>query len=203
VRAAVLDATVSVLLDQGIDALTIAAIAERAGVHETTVYRRWGTKTSLVLDAVLSTTKLEIPAPDTKSLRGDLLALLGAVAAFAASPVGEILLRIALRPDLPEYDAARTTFWAERYKVASAVLERAEARGELRPGIDRRLAYQMLIGPMHEQLLMMREPLHDRFAEDVVDLLLSGIAVEHARPARKGTRAGEFEVRAAQRGSPT
>ena len=87
--------------------------------------------------------------------------------------------------------------------MASAVLERAEARGELRPGIDRRLAYQMLIGPMHEQLLMMREPLHDRFAEDVVDLLLSGIAVEHARPARKGTRAGEFEVRAAQRGSPT
>lgn len=179
-RAAVLDATVSVLHDRGIDALTIAAIAERAGVHETTVYRRWGTKTNLVLDAVLSTTELQIPAPDTKSLRGDLLALLGAVAAFAASPLGETLLRIALRPDLPEYDAARATFWAERYKVASAVLERAEARGELRPGVDRRLAYQMLIGPMHEQLLVTREPLHDRFAEDVVDLLLSGIAAERA-----------------------
>ena len=80
VHTAVLAATIDVLLDRGIDGLTIAEIAERAGVHETTVYRRWGTKANLALEAVLSTSILEIPAPNTNSLRGDLLALLHGVA---------------------------------------------------------------------------------------------------------------------------
>jgi AcrR family transcriptional regulator len=180
VHTAVLAATIDVLLDRGIDGLTIAEIAERAGVHETTVYRRWGTKANLALEAVLSTSILEIPAPNTNSLRGDLLALLRGVATFARTPLGEILLRIALRQDLPEYDDARATFWAERYKVAYAALERAEARGELRPGVDYRLTYQMLIGPLHEQLLVAKEPLYDGFLESVVDQLLTGIATGHA-----------------------
>lgn len=70
-----LAATVDVLLDGGLETFSIAEIARRAGVHETSIYRRWGTRAALALDAVLDTTETEIPAPDTGSLRGDLSAL--------------------------------------------------------------------------------------------------------------------------------
>ena len=183
-RAAVLRATVDALLDHGYDALSIGEIARRAGVHETSIYRRWGNKTSLALDAVLSRSHAAIPAPDTGSLRGDLLALLHGIAAFNNTPLGELLVRMALTHGGPEYEAARKQFWAERFAIASLVLDRAEERGELRPGADRLLTFETLIGPLHVRRLLTREPLDDSFLEGVVDLLLAGIAEQRA-PAQK------------------
>jgi AcrR family transcriptional regulator len=180
VRAAVLQATVDALLTDGIDALLIADIAERAGVHETSIYRRWGTKANLALEAVLYRVDLEIPVPDTGSLREDLLVLLREIGAFAGTPLGETLVRIALRHDLPEYEQARELFWTARLALGSTVLERAEARGELRGGVDHTITLETLIGPLYLRLLLTREPVDDDFLQEVVDLLLSGIAVAPA-----------------------
>ena len=117
-----------------------------------------------------------IPAPDTGSVRDDLLALLGSIAAFITTPVGEMLLRLALRNDLPEDRTARERFWAERFTTGQTVLERAQARGELRPGLDYRLTIETLIGAIYVRLLLTREPIDDTLTEHVVDLILAGIA---------------------------
>jgi len=175
VRAAVLRATLEALLAGEADDLSIRDIAERAGVHETSIYRRWGTKANLILDAVASETQAAIPAPDTGSLREDLLALLGSIAAFITTPVGEMLLRLALRNDLPEDRTARERFWAERFTTGQTVLERAQARGELRPGLDYRLTIETLIGAIYVRLLLTREPIDETLTEHVVDLILAGI----------------------------
>jgi AcrR family transcriptional regulator len=182
VRAAVLLATLDALLAGGADDLSIRDVAQRAGVHETSIYRRWGTRANLILDAVLSEIQAAVPVPDTGSLRGDLLALLAAIAAFITTPVGELLLRLALRNDLPEDQAARERFWTERFLTGQTVLERAQARGELRPGLDHRLTIQTLIGALYVRLLLTREPVDDPLAEQVVDLILAGIAAPGARP---------------------
>ncbi|MFF0725242.1 TetR/AcrR family transcriptional regulator [Streptomyces sp. NPDC004134] len=175
VRAAVLQATVDVVLERGADALSIAEVAQRAGVHETSIYRRWGTKSALALDAVLDRTAADLPTPDTGSLRTDLLALLHDTAAFVRTPLGGLLLRMAVQEDLAEYEAARDQFWTTRFAVGATVLDRAESRGELRPGVDRRLAFEALTGPLHTRLLLTRAPLDDAFLEGTVDLLLTGI----------------------------
>ena len=133
VRAAVLRATLDALLACGADDLSIRDVAQRAGVHETSIYRRWGTRANLILNAVLSEIQAAVPAPDTGSLRGDLVALLSAIAAFVTTQVGQLLLRLALRDDLPEDHDARERFWAERFTTGQTVLQRAQARGELRP----------------------------------------------------------------------
>jgi AcrR family transcriptional regulator len=180
VRTAVLTATVDVLCESGFDALSVREIAERAGVHESSIYRRWGTKADLVSDALASRMGLEVPTPDTGSLREDLLALLRALAAFIGTPLGENVVRMALRRDLPDSDAARDRFWTDRFTRGSVILDRAEARGELRPGIDRFLTLETLVGPLYLRLLLTREPLNEAIIENVVDLILTGIAAERA-----------------------
>ena len=147
----------------------------------TSIYRRWGDKTGLALDAVLSTNHAAIPAPDTGSLPGDLVALLRGITAFNTSPLGELLVQMALTRGAPEFEAARSQFWAGRLAVASLVLDRAEERGELRPGLERLLVSEALIGPLHVRRQLTKQPLDDGFAGSVVDLLLAGIAA-HRQP---------------------
>jgi AcrR family transcriptional regulator len=175
VRAAVLRATLDALLDSPAGELSIRDVAQRAGVHETSIYRRWGTRANLILDAVLSEIQAAVPAPDTGSLRGDLVALLASIAAFISTPVGRLLLRLALRDDLPEDHAARERFWAERFTTGQRVLQRAQARGELRSGLDCRLIIETLIGALYVRLLLTREPVDDTVLAHLVDLVLAGI----------------------------
>jgi AcrR family transcriptional regulator len=175
VRAAVLRATLDALLSCSADDLSIREVAQRAGVHETSIYRRWGTRADLILDAVLSEIQAAVPPPDTGSLRGDLLALLGSIAAFISTPTGQVLLHLAVKDDLPEDQGVRERFWAERFTTGQQVLHRAEARGELRPGLDYRLTIETLIGALCVRVLLTREPLDDTVIERIVDLVLTGL----------------------------
>jgi AcrR family transcriptional regulator len=188
VHAAVLEATADVLFDSGFDALLVREVAERADVHESSIYRRWGTKENLVVDALLSRLGQEVPTPDTGSLREDLLVALRAVKAFLGTPLGENLVRMALRQDIfSKSDHAR--YWTDRFTRASAILDRAEARGELRPGVDRFLTIETLIGPLYFRFLLTREPLDDDVVETIVDLVLTGIAVERPPASQPSPRA--------------
>jgi AcrR family transcriptional regulator len=63
VRRAVLEAAADELLEVGFERLSVASVAQRAGVHHTTIYRRWETKSRLVLDAVLELTRERWGAP--------------------------------------------------------------------------------------------------------------------------------------------
>jgi AcrR family transcriptional regulator len=164
VRAAALTATVDVLFESGFDTLSIREIAKRAGVHVSSIYRRWGTKAELVSDALASRMGLEVPTPDTGSLREDLLTLLRAAAAFISTPLGENLVRMALRRDLPDSDTVRDRFWTDRFTRGSVILDRA---------------LETLVGPLYLRLLLTREPLNETIIENVVDLMLTGIAAEH------------------------
>ena len=177
VREAVLDATIEVALARGVDAMSIREIADRAGVHETSVYRRWGSAANLALDALLSRLDSEVPVPDTGSLRADLVALLGEIAGFTATPLGEMALRAGLRMDLDaEFEAARADFWGTRFRILAEVLARAERRGELRPGLSYRLIWESMLGALHARWLLSGAPVPEGFSADIADLLLLGIA---------------------------
>ncbi len=175
VRAAVLAATAQALLKHGLDGLSVADVAGRAGVHEVSIYRRWGTRANLALDAVLAEISTAVPEPDTGSLRGDLRVLLHEIRELITSPLGQVLLQLAVRPGLGEYEPARDAFWAARLAVADRVLQRAESRGELLPGVDRHVAAETLVAPLSLRMLLTREPLDDAFIETVVDLVTGGI----------------------------
>src|SRR3954451_1606179 len=177
VRAAVLQGALDELVERGYAELSLDAVARRADVHKPTVYRRWGTRESLVLELMRERAAQEVPVPDTGSLRGDLLALATSAAGIAASPPIEAVVRAtigALRHD-PALGEIAARFWAERMTIDGEVVARAIERGEAPAGTDGRLVIEAVLGPVHLRLLAGGVKADKKFIEDVVDLVVRGL----------------------------
>ncbi|WP_326763794.1 TetR/AcrR family transcriptional regulator [Streptomyces sp. NBC_01591] len=176
VRKAVLDATLDALTEGGTTRFSFADVAKRAGVNETSLYRRWRTRENLLIDALLAASDRHIPVPDTGSVREDLLAFATLVADYLNSPLGAVLAHVAVIPvEDAEIAKARETFWRSRIELAAVMIERGIARGELRAGTDPRVALEALIAPLHSRVLLSREPLDEDLPRILVDLVLDGL----------------------------
>jgi AcrR family transcriptional regulator len=177
VHQAVLQATVQTVAERGADAVNIAEIARQAGVHDTSIYRRWPTKEHLIFDSLLDYSVAQLPIPDTGTLRADLLAFACLIAGYAATPIGQALLKaMAVTDDDAALAAGRAQFWQFRLDQARAMIDRAITRGELRADTDPALAIELLIAPLHFRLLLSRQPIDERISGQLIDLLLNGLA---------------------------
>ncbi len=176
VRASVLEATQYLLDTLGMDVFTVAAVAERASVHETSIYRRWGTRENLMLDALLSTVHDRLPVPDTGSLREDLTAYATSLATHLQSPSGLAMNRaLAASGDSPDVTDARTRFWDTRYTLSSQIITRAIARGELPPDTDVRMALEIVLAPLHMRALLTRDPIDPALPSRLVNAVLTAL----------------------------
>jgi AcrR family transcriptional regulator len=176
VREAVLAATSEVLAEDGYEHLSVETVASRAGVHKTTVYRRWPSKAELVADATRERSRQLVPIPDTGSLAGDLRALARAIAANIGSEAGTRLTRtlVAAASTSDDVADAYADFWSERFALTGAIVDRAVERGELPPGTDRRLVIESLIGPMYVRLLLTRDPVDRAYADRIAAFVTAG-----------------------------
>jgi AcrR family transcriptional regulator len=173
VRTAVLEATTALLAELGYAELTHERVAARAGVHKTTIYRRWPTKEALVMDTIRERSRVAVPVPDTGTLAGDLTALARSVAANVGSAEGTRIARTLVAASATStevWDDARE-FWDERFAMCAPIIERAIARGELDPSTDPRLLIEMLIGPLYVRVLLTGEPVTKKLGEAVATFL--------------------------------
>ncbi|MFC9472421.1 MULTISPECIES: TetR/AcrR family transcriptional regulator [Nocardia] len=170
VRDAVLTATLEQVTEHGIEGLTIGDVAARAGVAETTIYRRWGTRTALIAEAVTELAAVGNPAPDTGSLRSDLAVLAGQVSDLISRPGMARLVgtTVALSSD-PEVDAARRKFWNDRFERSSQVITNAVARGELPASVNPRAVLETLSAPLYFRLLVGEQAIDDVFIARCID----------------------------------
>jgi AcrR family transcriptional regulator len=176
VQAAVFEAIFQLLEEGGYEMLSMASIAERSGVHETSLYRRWKTKEQLVLDAVNRRVAQEIPVPDTGALRSDLVAVLQSLQLFLQSRVGQAIFQTAVATlHLPELGAFRQEHWRQRRAHLQILFDRAIARRELSPQVDCQLLLETLSGIVYMRLFVVNEPVDEVFPEPIVDLILSGV----------------------------
>jgi AcrR family transcriptional regulator len=176
VRRSVIDATLALLVEAGLDKLTVADVAQRAGVHETSIRRRWSTKESLIGDALLNNSEQYLPIPDTGSLREDLVSFASELAAYVRTPLGRALLHAMTRTgEDPGLADARAAFWRARYELASAMIDRAIVRGEVPATVDGRLVLEALIAPLNFRALLTDEPPDEDYARQLADLVLDGI----------------------------
>ena len=159
VHQAVLQATID-LVDNpriGFGGLTMEAVARRAHVSKATLYRWWPSKAHLLLDAYLAKAHRDVPVPDTGDLFTDLQRHLGHVAyAFAHLGTGRTLAEILLAANLdPGFgEQFRATLLDDRRRTLRLILDRALARGEVRPDADIEVAIDMAYGAVHHRLLV-------------------------------------------------
>jgi AcrR family transcriptional regulator len=177
VRAAAIAATLEELAESGYAALSLERVAQRAGVHKTTLYRRWGTREDLVLEAMLERAAQRVTVPDTGALRTDLLELARTAAANAGTPEVAAMARavVAESPYDERLATANRRFWAERLALDATIVERAIARGEAVPDTEPREVIESVIGPIHLRLLLTGEPVDDAFLQRLVTVVADGI----------------------------
>lgn len=176
-RAAVVAAALDIVRERGIAACTIEAVAQRSGVARSTIYRQWDDQPALVLDAIGSTLTAP-PDPDTGTLRGDLLALLGGLARALQEGPGAALLPAVVEAAErdPRFAELHRREASLRHRVVRDVLERGVARGELPPGTDPDDVLDLVTGPLFHRRWVSRGSVDPGFAVRVVDVVLAGYA---------------------------
>jgi AcrR family transcriptional regulator len=180
-QKAILAAAIDLLLEHGLHAMSMDAVAERAGVSKATIYRWWPSKELLALDALA--TEWQVTAPDatrdTGSLRGDLLARLRPwLRQLRDKPYGRVVAGLVATA---QADAEFAELYLERFvrsrrDAMRPVLLRAIDRGEIPANIDLEVALDLIYGPIYHRMLHGHAPLDERFARNVVDTIISGIA---------------------------
>jgi AcrR family transcriptional regulator len=131
-EAELLAVTLRLLQEHGYDGLTVDAVANAAHASKATVYRRWPSKAELVLAAFIEGVRQVAVAPNTGTLRGDLLKL-GEVcceqANQHASTIRAVMVEVSRHPALNE--AMQHQFIDQRKALMRHVLQQAVDRGEI------------------------------------------------------------------------
>ncbi|MDX3099389.1 TetR/AcrR family transcriptional regulator [Nonomuraea angiospora] len=173
VRAAVHQAVTDLIAERGYGNFTVGEVAARAGVADTSVYRRWGNLEALLMDVAITWLTTQSPIPDTGSLAGDLRAYAANVARDVAGPDGPAVLRLVIALSTAGQDGlrARDAFLAERSRQLQSMLDRARDRGEHPPDVLDVLDH--ILAPMYIRILFGAGPLTPDYAGTLVDRLLS------------------------------
>ncbi|OBK77152.1 TetR family transcriptional regulator [Mycobacterium sp. 1164985.4] len=172
-EAELLAITLQLLQQHGYDRLSVEAVATQAKASKATVYRRWPSKSDLVLAAFIEGTRMTNVPPNTGSLRGDLLALGEAVCRQACehgSTMRAVLNEMSHNPRLSE--AMQNEFVHQRKMVINKVLDDAIGRGEIDGSKLNDEIYDLLPGYLVFRSLVSGRPPTDETVRVLVDEVL-------------------------------
>jgi AcrR family transcriptional regulator len=169
-EAELLAVTLQLLQEHGYDRLTVDGVATAARASKATLYRRWPTKAELVLAAFVEGTRQVAVAPDTGTLRSDLLRLGESVCAHACAHAGTIRAVLVEVSRSAELDAMmQQQFLDQRKALMEHVLAQAVERGEIDASAVTEDLWDVLPGYLiYRSILTGRSP-SDRTVQDLVD----------------------------------
>ncbi|MEU0495836.1 TetR/AcrR family transcriptional regulator [Mycobacterium sp. NPDC006124] len=178
VRQAILAATFDELAESGYAALSMEAVASRAGVHKTTVYRRWPTLDDLLLDALTTWSQEALPVPDTGSIDTDLVALGRELAQVLNDGVGRQVVALVLTSGLrsPRLSEATRRYFDHQGLRAVPIVRRAVDRGELPETCDADALLTAFRAPLFYRMVTTGDPIDEALISRAV-----GVALNAAR----------------------
>ena len=166
VRQAVIDATRTLLLEDGYRELSVERVAELAGVAKSTVYRRWRDTAGLLMELLNDLSAVEIPLVDTGSVDEDLLSLArGIMHVYTETNAGPMVLALIAEAVQNERVAeGLREFWRHRNERAAESVRRAVERGDLPADTDPVEVIRVLGAPFYYRMLVTHEPFDDDLA---------------------------------------
>lgn len=183
VHKAILVAALDEVSEVGFRALTVDAIAARAGVGKTTIYRRWPNKAAVVMDAFLAQVGPDTDFPETPraidsmrlQLRTQAKAFRGKYGRLVKALIGEAQFD-------PELAQAFLERWRmPRRKMARRVFEEAIEQGDLRADIDIDATIDLLYAPLYYRLQIDSGPISDSYIDTIFAHVIQGVV----SPVRK------------------
>jgi AcrR family transcriptional regulator len=178
ITAAIRNAVMHELAEVGYGRLSIEAVARRAGVGKTAIYRRWSNKLEMVLEIVSDVAGRTVPLPDTGSFAGDLQLLMMIVSRalqhrIASQIIPDLMAEASRNPQIAEtlQKALRT----HQQAVGEKLIGQAVARGELPKGTDPEVAVDLILGPLYWRLAVSRTPLGDDYLETLIRVVTAAL----------------------------
>jgi AcrR family transcriptional regulator len=165
---------VDLLVECGYREVTVEAVAARAGVAKTTIYRRWPSKVDMVVEAI-AVCKKYCPVADcaAETVASTVVSLL---TAFSCSRLARILTGLAVEMVHNEElsQAVREGLLRPSRETMVSVLRRGVETGEIRPEADLDLVSELLVGPLFFRMLFSGAPVDADLAAETVELVLRG-----------------------------
>jgi AcrR family transcriptional regulator len=163
VREAVLSAVLHELDVNGYAALSVEAVAARAGVNKTTIYRRWPTLDDLLVDALTRWSEDAIPGHDTGNIETDLLTLGRELADQLNGGIGRQIVAVVLTAGLrsPELGEATRRYFDQQAARATPIVTSAIDRGELPPDTDTNALLTTFRAPLFYRMVTTGDPIDD------------------------------------------
>jgi AcrR family transcriptional regulator len=171
--AAIVDATVRLLEQRGYQDLALTAVAETAGTTTAAIYRRWASKSDLVMHAVFRTSGDDVVA-DTDDLAADLATMVRWSVDKICRPAALAALVGLLGESAPERSARAGDAAMASQRTAERI-DRAKAAGELRSDIDTSVLVALIAGPVLQMALRgATREIDDAWIADLVRVVLDG-----------------------------
>lgn len=170
----IFDACVQLLLESGYDRLTMDAVAKRARASKATLYRRWESKASLVVDALVRAKSTpHVEDHDTGSLRSDLLSTFcgkDGINKNSTDIMGAVITALSTDPEFAV--AFREKFVAPKVAITNAIYRRAQERGEISDDLDLDLIGPALAAILMHRMFILGLPPDDETITRVVDRII-------------------------------
>lgn len=179
-RTAILSAARALLEIGGLTAVTIEAIAAKAGVSRPTIYRYWPNAPAVAMAAFLEASGAPAAGKTSRSPRAALRAQLHAVADAFAAPGGRSVAAMvaAAQSETELAKAFRNEFIARNRDAARLLLERCIVEELVVAPADIDLALDLIFGPLFYRLLMGHAPITRSFVDQLLDAVVPAL---HAR----------------------
>lgn len=175
----IIEAALDEMVEKGYQGLAMDAVARRAGVGKSALYRRWSSKQEMAVSIV---SQLGVPLADiadTGTFRSDVRLLLDALMVWFEDPrLGPIFVDMisVARTNKALGDAMTEHIGDPRRERSLVILERAVARGELPSDVDRELALDVFAAPVFWRLHVRRSPVTAEYLDSVADLVVKAFA---------------------------
>lgn len=180
---AALDATVELLLEAGVEGVTLDEVAARSGVAKSTLYRHFESRAGLIAKAARGCV-IEHPTPDTGSLADDLRYLFGRFTGTEEekrlTDLMPLLIDAAKRD--PEIQGIVESVFAERKRPLRTVLQLAQLRGEISRDFDLDTALAIVVGPFTYRRMVEQREITDDFIEAVLNSAIAALTSTASAP---------------------
>jgi AcrR family transcriptional regulator len=178
VRDRVLEAAGQLVLEGGLSAATMEAIAARAGVSKRTLYKYWPSRGAVALEGFMRRAATSWALPENATAAESLEAhVVAAVNLFTATQAGALMR--SLIADAQSHDeiarALRDQWLRPRRAVSADIIRKGMADGEFRPDLDVEVVLDLLFAPIYYRLLLGHQDLDQQFAVALVRQVVDGL----------------------------